>query len=116
MKNETTKFVLGNKSYEFLKKLVQIILPAVSSAYFTFASIWNLPGSEKVVGTIAVFTAFLGVTLGISNHQYEASGAKYDGTVKLIPNEQGTAARVNVDPHDFVDKTSVTLKVIPPDL
>lgn len=116
LKNKDTKFMLSDKSYEFLKKLVQLILPAASSAYFALASIWGLPGAEKVVGTIAVITTFLGVTIGISAHQYEASGSKYDGTVKLVPNKEGTGVVFNIAPSDFVDKTSVTLQVVPPDL
>jgi hypothetical protein len=35
------------------------------------ASLWVLPYSEQVVGTIALLTAFLGIFLGVNTIQYK---------------------------------------------
>lgn len=106
-----TKFVLNDRMYTFGKKLAQIYIPALSSLYFGLGSIWGLPAVEKIVGTLAVLDTFLGVMLGISSKQYDKSGAEYDGTVNVIPTENGTTLALNLDPEDLVNKDSLKLKV-----
>lgn len=61
---------LSNKTYDILYWTVQIALPAVGTLYFALASIWTLPYSEQIVGTIALITTFVGVFLGINTNQY----------------------------------------------
>lgn len=62
---------LSNQTYDILKWLAQIFLPAVGALYFGLANIWNLPLAEEVVGTISVIDAFLGALLGISSYNYK---------------------------------------------
>ena len=59
-----------NKTYDALKYIAQIILPAIGTLYFALASIWGLPYGEQIVGTITAIDAFLGAILGISTAQY----------------------------------------------
>lgn len=61
---------MTNKTYDILKFLAQIILPAAGTLYFALANIWGLPLGEEVVGTITAVDAFLGAILGISTAQY----------------------------------------------
>ena len=61
---------MSNKTYDKLKWLVTIVLPAAATLYFTLSGIWGFPCGEQVVGTIAAITAFLGVCLGISTVNY----------------------------------------------
>ena len=61
---------MTNKTYDVLKFLAQIILPAAGTLYFALANIWGLPLGEEVVGTITAVDAFLGAVLGISTAQY----------------------------------------------
>lgn len=61
---------LSNKTYDFLKWVAQLLLPAVGTLYFALASIWGLPYGEQVVGTITAVDTFLGVILGISTASY----------------------------------------------
>lgn len=114
VKTVNDKVMLNDRIYAFGKRLVQLYLPAFATLYFALAVIWGLPAADKVLGTTAALTTFLGVTLGISSKQYDASGAAYDGTVKVVPNEAGSAVHFNVDPRDLVNKDSVTFKVEPP--
>lgn len=62
--------MLSNKTYDVLKWIAQIVLPALGALYFGLSSIWGLPYGEEVVGTIAVIDTFLGALLGISTAQY----------------------------------------------
>lgn len=70
---------LSNKIYDILKWIAQLLLPAIGTLYFAIANVWDLPYGEQVVGTITAVDAFLGVLLGISNAQYNASENKHIG-------------------------------------
>lgn len=61
---------MSNRTYDVLKFIAQIFLPALGTLYFALASIWNLPYGEQVVGTITAVDAFLGALLGISTKKY----------------------------------------------
>lgn len=61
---------MSNKTYDVLKFIAQILLPALASLYYGLASIWHLPFGEEVVGTLSCIDVFLGAILGISSHQY----------------------------------------------
>lgn len=62
--------ILNSKTYDILKWIAMIVLPALGSFYFGLAAIWGLPYGEQVVGTITVIDTFLGALLGISNSNY----------------------------------------------
>ncbi len=61
---------MSNKTYDVLKYIAQIVLPALGTLYFALASIWQLPYGEQVVGTITAIDAFLGALLGIATAKY----------------------------------------------
>ena len=60
----------SNKTYDILKWIAQILLPALGTLYFALAQIWHFPLAEEIVGTITAVDAFLGVLLGISTKNY----------------------------------------------
>ena len=61
---------MSNETYDLLKYIAQIVLPALGTLYFGIAGIWHLPYAEEVVGTITCLDAFLGAMLKISSDQY----------------------------------------------
>ena len=61
---------MSNKTYDVLKWIAQIFLPALGTLYFGLAKIWNLPYPEEIVGTITAVDLFLGALLGISTLEY----------------------------------------------
>ena len=61
---------MSNKTYDVLKYIAQIVLPAIGALYFGLAKIWGFPYATEVVGTISVVDAFLGAVLKISTDQY----------------------------------------------
>lgn len=63
--------ILDDKTYDILKWIAMIFLPALGALYFGLASIWGLPYGEQVVGTITVIDTFLGALLGISSSNYK---------------------------------------------
>ena len=61
---------MSNKTYDTLKWITTIVLPALGTLYFALSGIWGFPYGEQIVGTITAIVTFLGVILGISNHNY----------------------------------------------
>lgn len=61
---------MTNRTYDIMKEIAQIWLPAIATLYFTLASIWGLPYAEQIVGTISAIDVFLGAVLKISTIQY----------------------------------------------
>ena len=104
---------LNNKVYDFLKKLVQVILPASATLYFSIAQIWGLPNAENVIGTITAVTTFLGLVLGISSTVYNKSESKYDGVINVVDtdNKKTFSLVLNTDPDSLGDQSSATFKI-----
>lgn len=61
---------MDNRTYDILKYIAQVVLPAVGTLYFALSQIWGLPYGEEIVGTITAVDAFLGALLQISTNQY----------------------------------------------
>lgn len=61
---------LSNKSYDVLKWVAQILLPATAALYVAVAGIWGFPYAKEVAGTISAVDLFIGTLLGISSMNY----------------------------------------------
>lgn len=61
---------LSNKTYDILKWVAQILIPALGTLYFALSKIWGFPFATEVVGTLAAVDTFLGTILGISTSNY----------------------------------------------
>ena len=66
--------MMKNKTYDVLKFIAQIILPALATFYMTISGIWELPLSEQIGGTIMAVDTFIGAILMISNNKYKKEG------------------------------------------
>ena len=67
----TTGILLGDKTYDRAKFLVQIILPALAVLYASLSEFWGFPKVQEVVGTIGALALFLGLVLRISSNNFE---------------------------------------------
>ena len=109
-----TKFILGDAVYDKMKFLVQTVLPALSTLYFTLSGVWDLPYTTQVIGTLAALATFFGVLLGISTKQYNASDAKFDGVIAIGTSDTGAklySLELKGDPNDLDQKGSVLFKI-----
>lgn len=61
---------MKSKTYDFLKYLAQIVLPALATLYVTIAGIWGLPYAEAISGTIMAVDFFLGTVLKIESDRF----------------------------------------------
>lgn len=69
---------LSNKTYDVLKEVITIWLPAIGAFYYKLADIWGMPYGEQVVATISAFVACVGVILHISTVNYNKAQAEAD--------------------------------------
>lgn len=61
---------MNSKTYDVLKFIAQIALPALGTLYLGLSQIWGFPYGEQVIGTITVVDAFLGTILMIDSDNY----------------------------------------------
>ena len=66
---------LANRTYDIMKYLATIGLPALTTLWLTIASIWQIPYGEPIGATMGAITVFLGALIGISNANYKREGA-----------------------------------------
>lgn len=71
-------FQISSKTYDMLKWVTLVLLPALSTLYMALSSVWPLPFPNEVVGTIAAIVTFLGVLLGLSSLQKLNTARSYD--------------------------------------
>lgn len=95
------------KTYDRLKFLALILLPAFASLWFGLGQLWNFPHTTEVVGTITLVDTFLGVVLQLSSNAYYKSGANFDGELKMVTKEDGDEKLVfdvQTDPETVMKK------------
>ena len=66
--------MLNNKTYDVLKWVALVLIPAVGALYFGLSQIWGFPYGEEIVGTLTLIDTFLGALLGISTVNYNSKG------------------------------------------
>lgn len=100
---------MSNETYDRLKYIAQVALPAFGTFIFAIASIWGLPYGEQIVGTITAIDAFLGTLLKISSNKYAG-----DGTLVVdASNPEKDIYSIVLDdyPELLANKDQVVLKV-----
>jgi hypothetical protein len=108
--------VLGDKFYKFLKLLTTVLLPGAAALYLALVGIWHFPAGEQVAGTIAAVNVFLGGLLHLSTATYNGSGTAFDGTLGYVNHDSGSTLKLkSLDMNAVATKSSVTLKVDPPE-
>ena len=67
---------MNNKTYDILKYVALIVLPALGTFYSVLAGIWGLPFGEEVTGTILAVDTLLGALIGVSSSSYNKKTQK----------------------------------------
>ena len=112
----TSGIVLSDKTYNRVKWISLIVLPALATAYFSLAPLWGLPKANEVVGTLAILSTCLGTLLGVSTKAYNSSGT--DGVVYANGKDEDTGLTrlgmtIGTHPDELLDKKVVRLTVDP---
>lgn len=105
---------MPNSAYNTFKFMAQIILPVFGALYFILEEILGLPDAWKVLGTILIVDAILGISLSLLSRVYTQSGAKYDGVIDIIDSDNAKmfSLELNSDPNKLEDQSEVLFKVI----
>lgn len=116
---KVTKGALPSDAYDTLKPIATTWLPALATLYFTIGNIWGLPNVDLVVPTITAVNAFLGVVLGVSNHNYKKTDGPLDGAMVVDTSTPGLD-RFNLELttalNDLPNKDQIVLKVVKDEL
>lgn len=62
---------MTNKTYDTLKYIEQIVLPALAALWLSIAKIWDLPLGWEIGATVSAVDLFLGAILKISKSNYD---------------------------------------------
>lgn len=63
--------MFNNKTYDILKWISTVVLPALATLILAIGQIWNVTAWTVPIGaTIAAVATFMGAILGISSIQY----------------------------------------------
>lgn len=77
---------MGNKTYDVLKYVAQIVLPALALLVTSVFRIWNIPYGEPISATIMAIDLFLGALLKLESVKYykthEIIDSGFDGEVE----------------------------------
>jgi hypothetical protein len=99
--------ITNSKTYDLLKSIAMIWLPAATTLYFAIASIWGIPDTTAVIGTMTAVDTCLGGVLGISSKAYTPP---VNGT--LVLDEHGLKnASFDVTAEEAAAKKILTLAV-----
>ncbi len=61
---------MSNSTYDLLKWIALICLPALVALVASLGEIWGIPYSVQIAATIAAVDTFLGACLQVSSAQY----------------------------------------------
>lgn len=103
--------IKSNATYDTLKYVALIVLPALAALYSSLGTIWGLPYIVEIVGTITAVDTFLGVLLRISSKQYKNDPSNYDGTIVDDGSRDIPLFEFNEPFENLVTKDEVVLKV-----
>lgn len=65
------KMRISDSTYDFLRAIADLVLPALGALYFALAGIWGFPYGEQIVGTITAIVAFLDIVLKVLKRNYD---------------------------------------------
>lgn len=98
---------MSSKTYDTLKWIAMVVLPAIATLVLTVFQEWGLPYSEPISATIVAISTFLGVILQVSSKTYSG-----DGVIIIDPSSPETYTTSLSSPvADVAEKSSVVLKV-----
>lgn len=61
---------MSNKTYDVLKKIALVVMPALVTLFGTVAKIWDIPYGVEISLTLAAVETFLGAVLANSSAKY----------------------------------------------
>lgn len=67
---------MSNKTYDILKTIALVVLPALATLVIAVFEIWGLPYGAQIGATITAVATFLGAILSVSSAKYKVENQK----------------------------------------
>lgn len=93
---------MTSKTYDRLKWVTLVLLPALASLYFALGQLWHFPKIEEVVGTITIIDTSLGLLIGKSSasFQKDVRSTKIMGDIMITQDVDGTPISSHMEMDD----------------
>lgn len=98
---------MTNKTYDILKYIALLIMPALATFVNGVGIVWGIPHTNEVTATITAFGVFLGAALGISSKNYTP---ETHGDL-VVTNGSDLYANFTHEPEKLKDGDTIVLKV-----
>lgn len=101
---------MNNQTYDILKRVALIIIPALATFVNAAGMVWGLPYTNEVTATITAFGVFLGASLGASAKNYTP---ETHGNL-VVTKHDDVYADFAAEPANLKDGDTIILKVTKP--
>lgn len=101
---------MNNKTYDALKYIALIIIPALATFVNAIGIVWGVPHTNDVTMTITAFGVFLGATLGVTSKNYTP---ETHGNL-VVTKHDDVYADFASEPTNLKDGDTIVLKVTKP--
>lgn len=71
--------ILKNSTFNVLKWIALIALPATATFWYAIGTTWNLPYVQEIQVTITAIDTLLGTLLGVASNQYNKKANDFSG-------------------------------------
>lgn len=102
---------MNDKTYDVLKRVALIIIPALATFVNAAGMVWGLPYTNEITATITAFGVFLGAALGVSSANYEP---ETHGNL-VVTGSNDVYADFAHEPEKLKDGDTIVLKVTKPE-
>lgn len=102
---------MNNQTYDILKRVALIIIPALATFVNAAGMVWGLSYANEISATITAFGVFLGAALGISSANYEP---ETHGNL-VVTKHDDVYADFAAEPANLKDGDTIVLKVTKPE-
>lgn len=101
---------MNNKTYDILKRVALIIIPALATFVNAVGIVWGVPYTTEVTASITAFGVFLGAALGVSSANYTPD---IHGNLVVTKHDEVYADFAG-EPANLKDGDTIVLNVVKP--
>lgn len=102
---------MNNQTYDILKRVALIVVPALATFVNAIGMVWGIPYTNETTATITAFGVFLGAALGISSSNYKP---EVHGNL-VVTKHDDVYADFATEPANLKDGDTLVLKVTKPE-
>lgn len=62
--------MMNSKVFDWLRTICEVILPALSTAYYGLAKLWGWGYATEICGTLAILATFIGAFVNIQRDRF----------------------------------------------